>query len=241
MVQPILQGTLTLLESALAFPSITRIVMTSSIVAIMPFAVPSTGDTTTTYTGNSRVKNPPLGPYPSPSHAYRSGKARALLAADKFMNTRHPHFSLVHIMPGFVFGRHELATAADAGTHGSNKILMSILGPKGRTEGCVGTVVHVDDVARIHVQALDSEIVTGNASFLASTQVPSLDEAKEIVRRIYPQDVESGVLPCLGHKITSPLKIDFSATEEVFGPFLGFESMVRSVVDEYLSLRGDSD
>jgi nucleoside-diphosphate-sugar epimerase len=235
MVQPIIQGTLTLLESALAFPSIERIVMTSSMVAIMPFAVPSSGDKTTTYTGDSRVNDPPLGPYPSSSHAYRSGKARALIAADEFMTTRNPRFSLVQIMPGFVFGRHELATVKDAGTHGSNKILMSILGKKGRTEGCVGTVVHVDDAARIHVQALDKELVPRNANFLASILVPSLDEAKDVVRVRYPEAVEKGILPCQGHKITSPLNMDFSRTEEVFGPFLSYESMVRSVVDEYLS------
>ena len=91
----------------------------------------------------------PLGPYPSPSHTDRSGKARALTAADEFMSTHKPHFTLVNILPGFVFGAHQLATEKDAGTHRSNKILMSIIGKKGRVEGCVGTVVQVDDVARI--------------------------------------------------------------------------------------------
>ena len=182
----------------------------------------------------------PTGPYPSSSHAYRSGKARALTAADRFMAERQPRFSLINIMPGFVFGRHELATVADAGTHGSNKILMSILGKKGRTEGCVGTVVHVDDVARIHVQALDTEVVGGGStSFLATTLVPNLDEAKEIVKRCYPKIVAKGVVPCEGRKITKPLKMDVSRTEEAFGPFLGYESMVRSVVDEYLSFHDE--
>jgi nucleoside-diphosphate-sugar epimerase len=237
MVQPIIQGTLTLLSSALSHPSIHRIVMTSSIVAIMPFAIPGTGDTSTNYTAYSRVSKPPLGPYPSPSHAYRSGKARALNAADEFMSTHKPHFTLVNIMPGFVFGAHELATETDAGTHGSNKILMSILGKKGRAEGCVGTVVHVDDVARIHVQALDQELVVGNNSFLATSLVDDLDEAKEIVRRCYGERVEKGVLECEGSKRTCRLRMDASATEDVFGPFLSYERMVRSVVDEFLSFK----
>jgi nucleoside-diphosphate-sugar epimerase len=236
MVQPIIQGTLNLLSSALSTPSTQRIVMTSSIVAIMPFAIPGTGDTSTTYTPSSRVSNPPMGPYPSPSHAYRSGKARALNAADEFMSTHNPHFTLINIMPGFVFGAHELATEKDAGTHGSNKILMSILGKKGRTEGCVGTVVHVDDVARIHVQALDQELVVGNKSFLATSLTEDLDEAKEIVRRCYREEVERGVLECEGSKKTCGLRIDMGATE-VFGPYLSYERMVRSVVDEFLSFK----
>lgn len=109
MVQPIIQGTLTLLSSALCHPSIQRIVMTSSIVAIMPFAMPGTGDISTTYTASSRVFKPPLGPYPSPSHAYRSGKARALNTADEFTSTHKPHFTLAIIVPGFVFGAHQPA------------------------------------------------------------------------------------------------------------------------------------
>ena len=79
---------------------------------------------------------------------------------------------------------------------------MSITGKKGRVEGCVGAVVHVDDVARIHVQALDQELAVGNNSFLATSLDEDLDEAKEIVRRCYGQEVERGVLECEGSKKT---------------------------------------
>jgi nucleoside-diphosphate-sugar epimerase len=95
---------------------------------------------------------------------------------------------------------------------------MSIIGKKGRVEGCVGTVVHVDDVARIHVQALDRELVVGNNSFLATSLAEDLDEAKEIVRRCYGEEVERGVLECEGSKKTCRLRMDVSATEEVLGP-----------------------
>jgi hypothetical protein len=79
--------------------------------------------------------------------------------------------------------------------------------------------------------------VVGNNSFLATSLVEDLDEAKEIVRRCYGEEVERGVLECEGSKKTCRLRMDVSATEEVFGPFLSYEMMVRTVVDDFLSFK----
>lgn len=79
--------------------------------------------------------------------------------------------------------------------------------------------------------------MVGNNSFLATSLVEDLDEAKEIVRRCYGEEVERGVLECEGSKKTCRLRMDVSATEEVFGPFLSYKMMVRSVVDDFLSFK----
>jgi hypothetical protein len=52
--------------------------------------------------------------------------------------------------------------------------------------------------------------------------------------------VAKGVVLCEGPEITKPLKMDVSRTEEAFGPFLDYESMVRSVVEEYLSFHDEA-
>ena len=103
------------------------------------------------------------------------------------------------------------------------------------------TSVHVEDVARLHVEALNPKI-EGNQSFLAvsegerGTRWP---EAIEIVNRNFPEAVKKGILPNNGTSMTKRTKVDASRTEKVFGfKFQSYEEQVKSVVKQYLSLLG---
>lgn len=234
-MRPAVQGTLSILHSAAKVPYVRRIVITSSAVAVVTNEKLAQGDTTTVYTAKTRIPLP-TGPYQSSPQAYRAAKSLALNAAEKFLAEEKPNFSIIHIMPSYVFGGNELVTDAKSIASGSNAILMGlVLGVK--AQAAIGTVVHLDDVARIHVGALDEKKVPASTSFLASLSV-QFEDALEIAKRLFPEAVKDGRLPLGGSKPTLPMTMDIQDTVDVFGPLKGYEEMVESVVGQYLELLG---
>jgi nucleoside-diphosphate-sugar epimerase len=224
-----------MLNSAAKVPSVRRIVITSSIVAIASNTAMTIGDTTTIYTPQTRVRPLPSGPYQSASQGYRAAKALALDAAEKFYAECKPHFSIVHIMPSYVFGANELITDAKSVARGCNALLMGLVLGMRAPNASPGAVVHVDDVARIHVGALDEKKIPGSANFLASLSV-QFEDALEITGRLFPEAVQNGRLPLEGKRATLPMTIDIQDSVAVFGPLKGYEEMVKSVVGQYLGL-----
>lgn len=107
--QPPIKITSELLQSAIKSPSVQRVVITSSIVANFGF-VP----------GPERVSVSSRAPLPSPIpdafdnvyDAYGMSKMVGLHSSDHFIRTQNPHFTLSHVIPGFVFGRNELIRSA---------------------------------------------------------------------------------------------------------------------------------
>jgi len=224
-----------MLNSAAKMPSVRRIVITSSIAGVASDYAMANGDTTTVYTSQSRVRPLPSGPYQSAPQAYRASKARALDAAEQFYIERKPAFSIVHIMPSYVYGANDLVTDAKSIASGSNAMIMGLVLGMTTPYASPGTVIHVDDVARIHVGALDEKKIPGNASFFAS--IPAqFEDALGIVRRLFPEAVEDGRLPLGGKRGTLPMTVDIQDTISVFGPLKSYEEMVKSVVGQYLEL-----
>ena len=100
----------------------------------------------------------------------------------------------------------------------------------------------LEDVAKAHVFALSSDttvnldnlLVVGNGG----RGIP-WDEMAAIIERHYPNEVELGILsPPRGQQdwIT---KFDVRSSEQALGfGFAGGDEMVKSVVDQYLQLRG---
>jgi nucleoside-diphosphate-sugar epimerase len=235
IVRPAVHGTLSMLNSAAKVPSIRRLVITSSMVGVASDTAMAKGDTTTIYTPQTRVRPLPTGPYLTAPQAYLASKALALDAAEQFIADRRPHFSIVHVMPSYVFGANDLVTDATAIASGSNAILMGLVLGMAAPNASPGTVVHVDDVARIHVGALDEEKIPGNANLLAS--VPAqFEDALEIAARLFPEAVQDGRLPLRGKRVTLPMTVDVQDTVAIFGPLKGYEEMVESVVGQYLKL-----
>jgi nucleoside-diphosphate-sugar epimerase len=103
------------------------------------------------------------------------------------------------------------------------------------------TSVHVEDVARLHVEALNPKI-EGNQSFLAVSEGERgtrWEDAIDIVNRNFPEAVKKGVLPNNGTAGTKRTRLDASRTEEVFGfKFQSYEEQVKAVARQYLSLVG---
>jgi hypothetical protein len=156
------------------------------------------------------------------------------------MTTYKPSFDLINVMPSFLIGKNELITSAkEYLIGGTDRIaLRPILGNKA-DQALPGNSVHVNDVAKIQVMALDPKI-QGNQNFMISSQGPEgtvWDDAIEIAKRNFPDAVEKGLLKLGGTQPSKRLLLDSSRTEEVFGFKLAeYEEQVKSVLGHYLEI-----
>lgn len=229
IVQPAIKGTLSILYSALKQSSIKKVVITSSVAAVSP------DSPTGTYTADN-VEEDPQGPYPHTFAAYVASKKLAYNRSRDFIAKEKPHFTVVNIMPTFIVGPNELATTTDAVRSGSNAIALNVLFGVNNPNGMPAAVVHVDDVAFLHVAALDPK-VQGNKNFGANYGINSIewDDAIDIVKKHFPAEVEKGVFP-LGGSQTSlhVMPIDASASEKFFNfKFKDWETQVVDIAGYY--------
>ena len=166
-ITPAVQNTLGILESASKRESVRRIVITSSCIAVAPVAA-AFSDTGETYTADTR--QPEIdGPFPpgTPTFvAYAAGKIAALNPAETWIRNKHPRFDVIHLMPSYVLGRIGVCDGLERLQTSTNSLpLNSILGKAGNETPMAMVVNHVDDCARIHVEALHPRI-EGGQSFM---------------------------------------------------------------------------
>ena len=171
--------------------------------------------------------------------AYAASKSLALDATYRFLRTEKPTFDVVAFMPSMIIGKNELVTEKDDITTGTNGITMGIVLGNKELSPMLGASVHVDDVARVHVQALQPS-VRGNQNFICSSgglEGTKWDDTIGIVRSTFAARVADGTLPLGGTQPTRPIKFDASNTEKTFGfKFQSYEAQVKSVVGHYLGL-----
>ncbi|KAK9364721.1 hypothetical protein V1509DRAFT_586727 [Lipomyces kononenkoae] len=236
IIQPALKGTTNILEAAYKSSGISRIVITSSIVAVIPFKE-IFSQSGTTFDGSMKVPYN-SGPYKTEFEAYAESKVRALAFTHQFVAEKKPGFDIINIMPSYIIGKNELVTSVDDFDKGTNKALFGqIRGYK--RPAFPGTTVYLNDVAAVHVKALDPQI-PGNQDFVATSG--GIDgivhkDAIDIVKNNFPDAISQGILPLNGVQPTLTLKIDASRTEKVFGlKFSGLETQVKSITQHYLDL-----
>lgn len=243
-IRPAVQGTLGLLSSAQKEPGVRRVVVTSSTVALLPtrhwaaIVPPPKG---AVYGPSDRVETP-KGPYPTLPAAYCASKIASLNESEAWVAREKPGFGLVNVHPSFVLGRDDLHLTVEGARAGTNMMALSIaLGAKSDAQR-VGAAVHVDDVARVQVGALDEEkvAVEGTRSFITNTDADWQDVTK-VVKSDYAAALEKGLLKDDGTQPTMPMAIDVSETEKVFGfKHASFEEQVRSVIGHYVELHGSA-
>lgn len=99
----------------------------------------------------------------------------------------------------------------------------------------VGVAVHVDDVARAHIDALKSSVL-GNADYILTADgVEGVvwDDGKKAVRNLKGAEV----LKMNGIMETVKWRVDSSVTNKVFGwECRTFEITMRDLVRQYLEL-----
>lgn len=245
LLEPAVQGTLGILVSAQEAPTVRRVVITSSTAAIVPSAAIEVADDTV-FTAESRTPTPPVSSLTNPFQAYAASKVKALNETEAWVRREAPAFDVVNVHPSYVMGREEVhPTAAKLTSYGTNRVVLGVaLGVKS-TAALSGMTVHVDDVARVHVGALDAK-VPGNTSYLVTSNNPAgslngtvYQDAAKFVAKHFPKQVASGVLPNDGTQPSVPIKVDASKTERTFGfTHIPFEEQVKAVVGQYLELVG---
>ncbi|OQD91055.1 hypothetical protein PENANT_c001G04080 [Penicillium antarcticum] len=242
LVEPAVAGTVNILKAAINSPSIKRVVITSSVVAILSSEYMFEKDAPDGVVLNHESRLPtPSGPYLSDFHAYNASKVAALNATEAFVKNQKPNFDVVNIHPSFVIGKNELVKDAKDITVGTNAIAIApVLGAKSESP-IVGSSVHVDDVAFMHVKGLDPKVPAGsyigNSDDYAGT---FWQNATGITAEHFPKAVAKGILPNNGLQPTRKMGVDARKTEEVMGfKFLSFEEQVKSVVGHFLELKGE--
>ncbi|TVY80476.1 putative uncharacterized oxidoreductase [Lachnellula suecica] len=242
LIEPAIKGTTSILNAAYKTPGIKRLVITSSEVAIVPWADFIANEVDTVFDDTYEIPFP-VGPYSHPFEAYSASKVRALVATKDFIKEKKPEWDVINIMPSFVIGDNEMITDPKLISDGTvSAAFAQVLGGDSGWGAVPSTSIHVADIARLHVDALDPKI-EGNQSFLAVSEGERgtrWEEAIEIVNRNFPEAVKKGVLPNNGTASTKRTKIDSSRTEKVFGfKFQSYEEQVKSVVKQYLTLVGE--
>lgn len=177
-----------------------------------------------------------------PSNAYSVSKALALAAIKDFVRREEPNFSVINIFPVFIFGRDNSVTDVDTLLRkGSNILLLGpLLGISQNLRLGGSSTVHVDDVAEMHVRALDDSI-RGNEDFIAAASGPvEWADSFDIVKRRFPIQYGEGVFPFddTARPVTSTINADNSKARRMLGmEFKSFEQQVVSLVGHYLELR----
>lgn len=130
-------------------------------------------------------------PFANAMDAYGTSKAAALAATESFMEKERLHFEVVNIMPSMVTGRYELNRKPEDVGKGSNGNTLGILLNKKSDLPELGASVHVNDVARAHIDALNPAL-RGNRNYLClsgGVEGTTWNNAKDIVRRHFPKAV----------------------------------------------------
>ncbi|KAJ4171951.1 hypothetical protein NW754_007547 [Fusarium falciforme] len=235
-VKPAVSGVIGMLESAAAHsPTLKRIVVTSSVVAIFPtkYFMGEAPPQDHVFDANSRLEDP-TPPYP-PGFAYQASKIAALNASEAWMKKHNPKFDMISCLPAWIFGTNEFATKADDLMGGSNSTLLNVL--KG-TESKVpvnSAAVSVQDCAQAHLLALNPS-VAGDQAFIAG-QLERLEDANDIARKHFPEAFTKGVFSDTCRQATTRIPQNNETAESVLGLKLqSFEDVVKEVAGQYWEL-----
>lgn len=173
--------------------------------------------------------------------AYFASKALSYKASKDFIAANKPAFDVINILPVFVIGRDETVTEASSIAKGTNGLIMGPL--LGHTNGYppINATVHVDDVAKLHLLALDPKVAGGQDFLAAGPNYSNVNwtDSLELVKKRYPKESAEGVfavndIPAQPRGLS---RVDNSRATQVLGvEFKSFEEQVNSVVDHYLEL-----
>jgi nucleoside-diphosphate-sugar epimerase len=240
LIEPAVKGTLNILEAAKKAGTVKRVVITSSVIAIVSFEDFTSGKSGgTTFNEKSRVKFAPE-PYESTFEAYAASKVAAQNEADVWLDREKGHidFEVVHIFSALVLGRNEMVKTVEDAHRGTNEYLLapltgSDIGPTPKPS------IHLRDVALAHVKSLDPK-VPGNQGYLLVSRGAGgspWNQAWDIARRDFKDAVDAGTLVAVGNIHDAPVNYDMSASEEALGfRFRSFEEQVQDVLGHYLEI-----
>jgi nucleoside-diphosphate-sugar epimerase len=240
IVDPAVKINQSILESAMKSPSVKRVVITSSMVTLVPFEWLANPNSSRIYTSTDINLNPSR-PFNSSMEAYWASKAIARLAVQNFITEKKPHFDIIQLLPSVVLGADDRATVlSDLRTSTPLwELKMSPLLGTQQPAPMVGVPVDVADVAKAHIDAINLK-VPGNRDYVLSAETPDgivWDDMINVARTEWPARCETKALPLGGTLPTMKWKIDVVETETAFGwKFRAFDMTIRDMIAQYLDL-----
>ncbi|KAL6796750.1 hypothetical protein J3E68DRAFT_401740 [Trichoderma sp. SZMC 28012] len=246
IISPAISMVTTVLEAAANVPSVRRIVITSSCVTLIPFEWNMAPNSERLYSA-SDINSDPQKPYGSAMEAYWASKAYSRIATREFIEKKKPHFDFVHLLPSVVFGPDERIPPNGSVDELLKDNRAAVLAPAldGSTNSSfpfVGVPVHVADVARAHVDAVDSARIPGNTEYILSSDTPEGvvwdRDVAAVAKKYFPEEVQSKLLPLEGTLPCIKWRLDGDATEKAFGwKFISFEQTMKELLEQYLKLK----
>lgn len=157
IVEPIVQGTRSVMKHCHATPKLQRVIITSCMCAICDEFVPDKLYTEVDWNEKATIDRNP----------YAYAKTLAENEAWAFVNNNKCHFDLVSILPGLVLGPH-----LNGKVSMSHRFILGFLdGTAIRVPNLTYAIVDVRDVASAHIIALEKREANGRY-FCGTTPVP---------------------------------------------------------------------
>jgi nucleoside-diphosphate-sugar epimerase len=192
-------------------------------------------------------------PLKSPHQAYCAAKSQCMTLLNDLRLKKELAFSIAQIIPGTVMGPSEFVTTrTDALNHidrQTKALLFDDMAPR-----YAFGFVHVQDCARIHIEALDEEKVQNEDVppwyVAAATSEEGLNgektwnKAADKVEKEFAEEIENGTFK-LGRSKTPlnmPYRVDSQQTEKTLlegDKIRGLEECVNEVAQWYLSLKAE--
>jgi nucleoside-diphosphate-sugar epimerase len=183
--------------------------------------------------------------------AYWASKAYSRIAAREFVEQKRPHFDFVHLLPSVVFGPDERILPTGSADELLKDSRAAVLAPAldGSTN-CpfpyVGVPVHVADVARAHVDAVDTTRIPGNSEYILSSNTPDGivwdRDIAAVANKYFSKEVENKTLPLEGTLTSIKFRLDVNSFENAFGwKFTSFEHTMRDIIMQYIKLKQNSN
>lgn len=178
--------------------------------------------------------------------AYWASKAFARMATREWVDTNKPHFDYVNLLPSVVIGPDaripESGTTSELLQEARAAVLTVALdGANNSAFPYVGVPVHVADVARAHVDAVDADRIPGNSEYILSSDTPEGvvwdEDIPAICQKHFPDQVNDHSLALKGSLTCIKFRLDGATTEKAFGwKFTTFEDTMREMIAQYLKL-----
>eukprot|EP01010_Urceolus_cornutus_P000585 NODE_1104_length_1104_cov_8.383886_g845_i0.p1 GENE.NODE_1104_length_1104_cov_8.383886_g845_i0~~NODE_1104_length_1104_cov_8.383886_g845_i0.p1 ORF type:complete len:348 (-),score=116.47 NODE_1104_length_1104_cov_8.383886_g845_i0:59-1048(-) len=225
-VDPAVKGTTSVLAACSKAKSVKRLVLTSSIAAMVEFPPNPFG---IVYNENSwnNISTLEMGSI----HAYRVSKTQAERAAWEYVK-QNPDFELAVVNPSLVLGPllGDVPTVDDMNTS-SQLIFERVTGQNTATTG-EQALVDVSDVAKAHILALEVPDAAGKR-FVTSLETASWKKVYKILKEVYP------AAPVVAEEDadTAPVSHNFdnSQTRKVLGmEFIPLEEALKRQVDSFI-------
>ncbi|KAJ3015345.1 methylglyoxal reductase (NADPH-dependent) gre2 [Thoreauomyces humboldtii] len=233
VIDPAVQGTLSVLKAAKLSPSVKRIVITSSVVAMFQQVA---GHTYTEADWNDWAS--PMvkaqGKEASGLITYLASKVEAERAAWKFVEDEKPSFTVVTIAPSYIWGPpiNEPKTADGAGL--TVQILYSFIDGTTKTlqpSPSYNAFVDVREVAQAHLEAVLRPKANGRYLLCAGTA--SWPEIADTIHELYPDRP----IPAPSAEPDAPVKdvvYGARAIEELGIEYRSLRTTMKDMLDEMI-------